>query len=486
MNMIKYITPHQKAFLEAKQKIVVWIGGRGTGKTTIAGVRNYLMAQEMPRSNGIMIGSTLTRLLTKELPPRTEFWKKKLGLIEVTKQQPQGHFIVGQKPPKYFTMPDRKPESWETVVSFVNGSIIELVSMRAIENARGGNYDWGEVTEGTTIRRDDFFRVLYPTVRGMAHRYKSHYYLSWCFTSNMPWDAAAMWLPDMSIEAKEKPSEIFYQESTIYDAEAIYGIEYIEQLKARINKINPLIWQVEYMNKRLDKVRNAFYSALNKIHFYNQAEDGYDPFYNPDEPLKLSFDFGKSFNSCTAWQSHDRLLACIKEFFVQGNQLIDDVVMHLLEFYALHSNRHCEIYGDATGNVIPYDENRTLFEYIQTVLQSNHFTTELKTQYKKNPEHLLKQQHINKLLREDDIRLPYVRINADACPYTIKSMKNSPLTEKFKKDKSSEKNTHITPELATHLSDTADYFLFEYTRPYFDDYTSSGIYLPTIQIYDRR
>lgn len=480
----KYITPKQAAFLAAKQKMVVWIGGRGTGKTTIAGVRNYLIAQEMPRSNGIMVGATLQRLLTKELPPRTEFWKTQLGLVEVTKQQPRGHFIVGNRPPKYFAQPLRKPERYDNVISFINGSIIEMVGMRNIESSRGGNYDWGEVTEGTTINRDDFFRVLYPTVRGIKNKYHSKYYLSWCFTSNMPWDAEGMWLPDLAEEATQNPADVFYQESTIYDAEQIYGIEYIDQLKERILKINPLIWSVEYMNKRIDKVQNAFYSALTSAHLYHEQNE-YDMHYNADAPLCISLDFNKDFNSMTVWQIHNRGLYCIKEFFTAGNHIIDDLIIKFSDHYRLQSNRAVYIYGDATGNYIPYDTVRTMFEGIAELLQQNHFHPELRTTYKQNPEHLLKQQRINKLLREETLDLPYVRINQTACPYTVKSLKNSPLTEKFKKDKTSEKNPNILPENATHLSDTVDYFLYEETKACFDYNTPYGSLVTAgVTVYD--
>lgn len=481
----KYITPKQQAFLQAQQKLVVWIGGRGTGKTTIAGVRNYLIAQEMPRSNGIMVGATLQRLLTKELPPRTEFWKQHLGLVEVTKQQPRGHFIIGNRPPKYFTQPLRKPERYDNIVSFVNGSTIELVGMRNIESSRGGNYDWGEVTEGTTINRDDFFRVLYPTVRGLKDKFQSYYYLSWCFTSNMPWDATGMWLPDLQTEANQNPHEIFYQESTIYDAEQIYGIDYIEQLKDRIQKINPLIWKVEYMNQRLDKVQNAFYSALASVHFYESQADGYDPHYNADAPLHISLDFNQAFNSMTVWQINGRGLYCINEFFVSGNHIIDDLILAFCDYYHLHSNRSVYIYGDATGNFIPYDTQRTMFDAISNILAENYFHPELKTTYKQNPEHLLKQQRINKLLREETIDLPFVRFNTAACPFTIKSLKNSPLTDKFKKDKTSEKKAEILPENATHLSDTVDYFLYEETRFCFEYNTAYGSNITaSVTIYD--
>ena len=62
------------------------------------------------------------------------------------------------------------------------------------------------------------------------------------------------------------------------------------------------------------------------------------------------------------------------------------------------------------------------------------------------------------ILREENTRLPKVRFNLRNAKVVMMSMQQTPILDNFEKDKKSERRS-IPQELATHLSDTVDYYL---------------------------
>lgn len=81
-----------------------------------------------------------------------------------------------------------------------------------------------------------------------------------------------------------------------------------------------------------------------------------------------------------------------------------------------------------------------------------------------NPLHSDKFTVLNTILKERERNLPKWRVNRDNCPNLCISIQNTEVeikaTSDFGKDKSSERDSDILPEHATHLSDTADYYLY--------------------------
>jgi hypothetical protein len=78
---------------------------------------------------------------------------------------------------------------------------------------------------------------------------------------------------------------------------------------------------------------------------------------------------------------------------------------------------------------------------------------------KANPEHRDRFALIDRIMAEGSPNLPRLRINLNYCKALIISIQNTPITNEFKKDKSSE-GTSTPQEYATHLSDCLDYILY--------------------------
>ena len=130
--------------------------------------------------------------------------------------------------------------------------------------------------------------------------------------------------------------------------------------------------------------------------------------------------------------------------------------------YKGHRNT-VQVYGDRNGNNKQANSELTYYEQILRMLRANKFNCELMVRNRLDPFHQLKHFVINQLLRENDKNLPRIRINQNKCKSTIISLQATPITSDFKKDKSSEKDTSLPQEKATHFSDAFDnYYVVKY------------------------
>ena len=475
MKKLIRLTPKQLTYMQADARIKAWVGNRGAGKSLLAGAIIQQAMAEMPRGKMILAGNTLQHLMNIEIPAIVEYLTTKAGFIEVTKQNQLGHFCIGKTPPKYFTKPFLSPESYGTVISFYNGFHIQLVSLYKRDAGRGITADCGILTEAATIDPQRFWSSLFPTVRGPEKKYYRHHignpkgYLTWYLFSNMPWDTQGEWLFTLEEMAQEKPKQYYYQESTIWDAECIYGREYIENIRYSLMKTDPLVWEIEYLNKRVGRIGSAFYSELTDKHVDDTT------MYDYNQPIAISLDFGNTFNCMTVWQDITPYLVQIDELFIKGNVLIDKLVQDFTNQYQYHHTKVVEVYGDVNGNVTKYDELNTLLDRVIELLTNAGWQPNRCVTGTYNTDHALKQQRINRVLSEQEDGLPIIRFVSTGTYNTRASMKAANLTNKFRKDKSSEtKQKHIPPERATHLSDTVDYIIYEKTKSYFDQTAGNG------------
>ena len=78
--------------------------------------------------------------------------------------------------------------------------------------------------------------------------------------------------PVKPIAGKNREFTVFYGEYDIFDNLEVVGEDYIWQM---YRDSPPLIWQTAFLNKRIFKLPNCFYSALDDdIHFYIPTDSG--------------------------------------------------------------------------------------------------------------------------------------------------------------------------------------------------------------------
>lgn len=302
-----YTNPKQDAFFNSLDPVKVFIGGRGSGKSTVLGDEMYECVFTMPRSRGFLASDTDTRIRNFSLPSIIERLES-LGEI-------QGEdFVVGKRPPKHFERPYNPPQKYENVISFSNGTCCDIISMYGKNSGRGGNYQWGFFDEAALIDKETHDKALMGAMRGLRHKvakievdgpeevpygevkeiggrwiweiaFKDNpRYRMRAYVTTMPWNRSGQWLLNF-----EEDPRAFYIESTAWDNVAILGEEYIQDMKATLPA---LVYAVEVENVRPKQIPNGFYSDFNDdIHTIPNS------MYAPTMPLEISFDFNAGFNS---------------------------------------------------------------------------------------------------------------------------------------------------------------------------------------------
>jgi hypothetical protein len=458
-----YLNPKQLQFVQAQQKIKTFVGGRGSGKSTVDGVEAYINVVTMPRSKGFILGLTYKQILDFILPSMLQIWDT-MGLKENV------HYVINKTPNPSWPKPYHQVRDYSTCISFCNGSVIQLIGFdRRTTTPRGGSFDWCIVDEAALINRERLEKELLASIRGNIYRFKSHRLHSEIYTTSMPWDPSGFWVPDMSEKALEYPKEFFYLESTARDNEEVLGKDYLERAE---RKTDYLVFQVEYMNQRIGKMPNSFYDSFDiGKHCYvalsyedhedwRQTKVKYTD-YNENKELDLSFDFGGNFNCMVVAQDFRREsneLKILRSLYVKNERkLLDNLVNDFCELYKDHKKKLVYIFGDRNGNNRMPNSNLTLYQQIQNKLRLKGWESVL-TVKGLDSLHSLKHITINKILAETEPYLPKVRINKLNNKELIISIQAAGITSEFKKDKRSERQD-IPQEKATHFSDAFDNYI---------------------------
>lgn len=447
-----YANPKQGEFFAARAQRKVFLAGRGSGKTHTEGFCAYDYVQRMPRSKGALVGATLTDIKEKFLPVIDSVFDS-IGLVEDV------HYVMFTAPPNHWPKAYMPPKHYRNCITFCNGSVIMLVNWKGKTAARGSSFDWMLIDEAFLCPKSFHDRDLMPTLRGNAFRYtdkQGHFEV--CYFTSQPRLESQKWIFDM--EGKEGT---YWVESNAYDNIHAYGAAQLEFL---LSTLPPSEARIEILNERIGTLSNSFYHALNlDTHTYLEPlriGKRIDNHYNLEEELHVSWDFGGKITCCVILQRSvqegitiDRVMDEIYRKKGDGSNvsLLDQVIEDFIEKYRGHKGT-LQIWGDRNGNNSMANSNATFYDVITTKLRAAGFKVNL-TVKGLDVLHTKKHYIINGLLAGHSPK-NVVLINRKNCPNLIISMSAAPITEDFKKDKSSERLATIPQERATHLSDCFD------------------------------
>lgn len=486
---------HSKAIscVQSNAYITIGIAGRGWAKSTLSGARIRRSAKEMPGSLGALAGLTYTQLLSKVLPSMQKEWTS-VGL-KVDRPKSRGHYVIGRQPPEYFRRPINEPLDWHNFITFMNGSAIEMISADRPDLMAGGSYDYMIIDEAVYFPKDAHDVKMIPSLRGNAPIFgKSPLHGSRLYVSSQAWEPDGYWVEDQKylrdeqdavrIDSKGQPmlrKDVHFVHGTSWDNVAILGKKTISEWKRTLPSST---YDIEIMARRQEKVADAFYKYFERRkHCYTPTSDyDYDEqneygIYvkredadrHPGLPLIWSFDFGVTFNSLVSAQflPDKPEIRFLRNFYESSNDLLDGLVDQAANFYRNHGERIVHLYGDPSGNKIEHMQSISLFEKIEARLRSLGWQVENHMAGKAYPEHRLKHQFINELLKE---QRPWARVryNLFACKELLTSMSAASMTDKMKKNKSSERQQR-DQATATHLSDAHDYLLYYFLYPMCDE-----------------
>jgi hypothetical protein len=473
-----YLNPVAQLYLMARQLVKILIAGRGFGKSFVNGISVMMKVAALPRSRGLFLGATYTQILTNTLLPMKNAWAM-FGYYEGK------DYVIGKKPPANWDAPYQKPDRYENVITWWNGTTIVLGSMDRPQLIRGGNYDWVITDEALLVKEDQYAQIVTPTIRGshiLLHGKPGH--LAEEFTSSMPYGSLGKWLLIKEKEAAYPENNTFFIEGTSWDNVHILTEKVLMKWK---RTLPPLIYQIEVMNKRIAQFGNMFYPSLKDHHFYTNSYEynyidnlGYDTSAQKDSrwdkdcdtnsPLAISHDWG-AFNCITVDQYSDRPWPINQEFtipahtvrfinymYVSHPRIHTDLAKDFCSYYAHHKNKRVFQYGDKSGNNKMANSKETMFQEFADILRRNGWY--VMKQATGDAEHLARHNFINKLhLEEEYPHLPKVMYNVNNCKDLRIALESAPMKD-GQKDKSSERNPRIKQEHATHGTDAHDYRLW--------------------------
>lgn len=463
-----YLNPKQAAILKATQKARVFIGGRGSGKSTVIGDYIIDCMGAMPGSSGGLWAPT-DEIITSSLLPEVQ------SRLQVYGYEEGYDYVIGKKPPEDFLQPLRKPVKYDKVISFADGCCIHMISLYSERAARGLSLQWGAGDEMGFIQRSRFTQNVRPAMRGsrkatavlelpgpgpvpygevkrIGARWvwcyffeECPWYLSFLNVSSMPYLDLGKWL----LSYEQNP-QAFYIESTAYDNIEVLGQQYIDNLREELSDIE---FRIEVMNERVKQLADGFYPSFNE-----ENNVSLDNHYSPEEPIELSWDFG-NFSCISIYQNKGSLVAGI-DCMYEKRGTVQELTDRFIEKYKGHKRKIIEIWGDRNGNNSLPNSKKTLYQEITSRLQAAGWKVRSYVRGL-DPPHADKHLMLNEALKGENENLPKIVFHAIKCKPLIISIQGAPMREDFKKDKRSEHPNSKTPqEYATHFSDTFDNYYF--------------------------
>jgi hypothetical protein len=472
-----YLNPVAILFLMAKQLEKILIAGRGFGKSFVNGILVMIYVATMPRSRGLLLGPTYTQILTNSLGPMKDAWAW-FGYKEWDGKE--GDYVVGKKPPPHFAHPYHKPDRYENVITWWNGTMVLLGSMDRPELMRGGNNDWSITDEALLIDRAKYLRIVDKTIRGSHLLLKDKVgHLSQIFTTSMPYGSAGKWLMDRKLLSENPKNDIYFAIGTSWHNRKIIGEKVLNGWKKRDD---PLSYMVEVMSVYIKQLGSLFYPSLADKHWYTDSFDyshidalgfelnkvnrdsRWDKDCDPNKPLNISHDFG-AFNCITIdqeWKedplyNNQNTVRFINFMHVSHPLILQDLAKRFCEYYKHHKRKVVHQYGDKSGDKREANSKLSYFDEFATILEKEGW--QVIREALGDAGHLARHKLIATMHREEDLRLPILRYNANNCKDLRIALESAPMLDN-KKDKSSERNRLLNPAHATHGTDAHDYRLW--------------------------
>lgn len=471
MKKVVNLTIPQMAFDIAPQPIKYLEAGRGFGKTTLLGKRMRDLVSNLPRASVAMVGVTYSQMLSKTLPSAIEGLEM-FGLFQDV------DYVVGRSGKRFgFGMPFQPPTGpmgWNNIIHFSNGTIFQLVSLDNPNSGRGLNSYAILADEAALLDPEKLYNNVKTTNRARKAEFKDNPYLgSQMYVSSTPLTKKGKWFTDMEESAKKNPKKYLFLKGSAKSNPYLRS-GWFDEMKEEAP--SELIYNAEILNIRPREITDGFYANLSAKHYYTDHNNSYleekgillnvkgnfnsnqdnDVVHN--DPLIVSIDFGV-FNCLTVSQRNEDEFRVLKSMWVKSPKLLDDLfIEQFIPYYAPHLNKLIYLYGGHDGNNHLPNSHLTLFEQVREVLNRHGWTVIIMSKGAAAT-HYEKYLLLNAMLKENDRRLPKIRINESNNPDLIIALEHTEAIESTNgvdKNKKAERNKSFPQQHAPHLTDAFD------------------------------
>lgn len=487
------------------------LASRGTFKTS-RGIALYILEKvaEMPGSTGVGVGLSYEHLSKNTLPPLKLAFID-LGLVE------NEDFVIGKRPPDHFEHPvlGVVNNNYKNTISFKNGTVVQLISLKVMASANGISAQWGFFDEVKFMKQKQLEDEIFPIFRGLEHLYgKCHGYLSKFFATDKLADPAQIkWLLNkrklndplkikvvitlqqhldqlkQQLEAaginaskklqkqiddideklfKLRATMVHVVEISAYDVLPIMGERWF---KALTRNITGHEFKVAVENKDPDKPEVSFYPDFKDTYHVHGLKNDYDP----GKPLVISIDYQHEVTPiciaqivklqpddpyCLNYCDEVYTLATPIELPRPNGNGSKGELQEAIELFCKRYQGHMKktvyyVYDStAKGKRVNADK---YYETVQRMLKKSKWSVVM-IDTGRQPGHYQKFIDTKDWLLETDARVMSIRINR-RCEKTIVSINGAAATtvgQETRKDKNAEKVLGIDQSDTTHFSDAFD------------------------------
>lgn len=463
------MNPWQIKFLKSTARIKAAICGRASAKTnTLCHVIGQ-SAKALPGAKASLNCNTFGQGLEIILEQADAVWKQ-YGWHPYDPKTGRGNYVQFKRPPANWAKPIYSPKKFDNCISFKSGYVLQLRSYDRPNTNRGGNDTQNFIDESGWFKEDWVNKIILPRNRAPIG-FDSHLNLAFYHFSSVPWNPEGNWIFKYEDLAKDNPEKYLYQEATAADNYALLAKvpDYIETQR---ELLTPIEFEVEMENKRMTSLPNGFYPSLSMDKHCNmETRYDYDDAlgvwqmaqgdYSQDSAINISIDTNASFTSGTLWQEARNTEHCFDALFVKPDQekinMVEKLAIKFCEKYIGHRLKLIQIYGDRNIKSKNAGTTETHLDVFTKILRKYGWRVAIMAgSY--NWAHRDKFFFMDEILKEENTRLPKVRFNLRHAKVVMMCMSQTPILENFEKDKGSERRS-IPQELATHLTDTVDYYL---------------------------
>jgi hypothetical protein len=371
--------------LKSTKSLNLFLAGKGSGKSHLAGILSASFITEYPHCRGFIAANTYDQVNTSTLVRVFAVWKE-LGVEEYTDQNTKGCYVIGKQPPRKFKQSEDKYINYSNIISFANGCTIYIGSLENAKSHEGKEFAWCILDETKDSRENDVKDTILTRLRqkGLIINGKEINPL-YVLTSPAKVDWINKWF-ELDKHIEDINAHI-YSDTDYYRLETANKMVVISSTYHNMHHLPENYFAVLRESNSDEKFNTIvyanpfgraggeYYPSFERKKHVQKAE------YDPALPLHLSFDFNYvPYNPAGLFQimSIDNIwhVYMVDEFALTspGNS-VEHVCDAVLARYRQHKSGWF-IYGDATGKAgsiegkeqrSKWDRVRKAFHYLTTV-----------------------------------------------------------------------------------------------------------------------
>lgn len=399
-----YLNDAQYYFATMDARVEVAICGRGIGKGLLQAIRMLRMVQLMPRGSFGFVVPSVKRGKTNILPSILMHLVNWGYLSDV-------HWVAFKRPPKNlgWAEPIWKPESYDNVISFYNGSYVALISQDVTGTSNSMSLDGLIIDEAKFIDFEQLKEETFQANRGNQLYFGGcHLHHGMTITTDMPTDKKGSWVlryeeqmdkdlrdaleglvwqivktkqlkennPEREQYYLKKLNELrstanecrrhltLYKEYSSLENFAILGEQFYRDCK---RNLPALTFATSILGLRLRASTTGFYSGLAPDNLYtcpnlkfldsvpmdlkHKISDDCrtDGDLIQDKPLVIGFDANDKINWCVVGQVDSYgALRILKSFYVKYQRKLPELVDDFCDYYYYKAKKDVIFYYDTT------------------------------------------------------------------------------------------------------------------------------------------